>query len=457
MPVPPAADTASPMGDVCALSASRKLLLVVAVLLVTLLADVIGAVRLPLGPAALVILPMLWALLIAVAVTLAGRWLPEAVRIDEGLQAWAARLLDAVLLFFIARLGLMVGHALPELRAAGWALCFQELGHAFGTLLIALPLAVLLGVKREAIGATFSIGRENTLVIIGEKYGMQSAEGRGVLAEYITGTALGALFMSLLAGLVNSLDIFDPRSLAMGAGVGSGSMMAGALGPVLAAQPPQLAPELTALAAAANLISGVAGFYFALFFSLPACCWLYDRLEPRIGRLTRFGREAARRSHEAASAFAEPQAVTAHGPLGWGDTVVAWGLMLAGVALDNRLSHGVALADTLPGMLEITALVALLALLKHCFARLPVVMTLSLLAMALAMPGLIPGGSLLAAANRVEFMSLTTPVLALAGFSAVRHLPAFRRLGWRLVLVSLTATAGTFLCATTIAECFHHF
>ena len=43
-----------------------------------------------------------------------------------------------------------------------WALAFQELGHAFGTMVLALPLALLLGIKREAVGATFSIGRENS-------------------------------------------------------------------------------------------------------------------------------------------------------------------------------------------------------------------------------------------------------------------------------------------------------
>jgi len=457
MPALPVADATAHRDAAPVLLGARKWVLALAVLLVTLLADVIGVVKLPLGPAALVILPMLWALLIAVAVALAARFLPAGIRIDTDLQAHAGRLLDALLLFFIARLGLMVGHALPELRAAGWALCFQELGHAFGTLLIALPLALLLGIKREAVGATFSIGRENTLVIIGEKYGMQSAEGRGVLAEYITGTALGALFMSLLASLVASLHIFDPRSLAMGAGVGSGSMMAGALGPVLATQPPQLAQELSAMAAAANLISGVAGFYFALFFSLPVCSWLYDRLEPRIGRLTRLGREAASRSDASADGFPGPEALAEHGPLGWGDTLAAWALMLAAVTLDNRLIHGVPVADTLSGMVEITALVALVCLLKQLIPRLPVVLTLSLLAMALAVPGLLPASPLLAAADKVDFMALTTPVLALAGFSAVRHLAAFRRLGWRLVLVSLTATAGTFLCATAIAECFHRF
>jgi hypothetical protein len=66
---------------------------------------------------------------------------------------------------------------------------------------------------------------------------MASPEGRGVLAEYITGTVLGALFIALSAGFIASMHIFDPRSLAMGAGVGSGSMMAAAIGAISAQAP----------------------------------------------------------------------------------------------------------------------------------------------------------------------------------------------------------------------------
>ncbi len=109
---------------------------------------------------------------------------------------------------------------------------FQEFGHFFGTMVFGLPIAHLLGIERQAIGATFSVGREPSLAIIGEKYGMQSPEGQGVLAEYLTGTVFGAVFIALLAGLITSLRIVDPLALAMGAGVGSGSMMAAASGSI---------------------------------------------------------------------------------------------------------------------------------------------------------------------------------------------------------------------------------
>src|SRR3546814_15184059 len=113
---------------------------------------------------------------------------------------------------------------------------------------------------------------------------MQSAEGRGVLAEYITGTVLGAVYITLLASFVASLDIFDPRSLAMGAGIGSGSLMAAALGVITDGHSPEVASELTAIAGAANLIAGVVGFYVSVLVTLPLCNWLSARLEPVLGR-----------------------------------------------------------------------------------------------------------------------------------------------------------------------------
>ena len=206
---------------------SAKLFLYAAIILV--IAEFIGSFTFKVGPGKVVLLPMIWALLLGAALGLASdRWSGVA-RLDVKTQFLAAAILQPALLLFVAKLGLMVGSALPKLAAAGWALAFQELGHFVGTILLGLPLALLLGIKREAIGATFSVGREPSLAIIGEKYGMDSPEGRGVLAEYLTGTVFGAVFIAILAGFVASLNIFHPLALAMGSGVGSGSMMAAAL------------------------------------------------------------------------------------------------------------------------------------------------------------------------------------------------------------------------------------
>ena len=429
-----------------------KFRLVLVALFIVLLAELFGPLQFKLGPGKVVLLPMLWALLLAAAWGTAQRRLPAMARIDTGLQGLAGAMLNAGLLLFIVKLGLTVGAALPMLKQAGWALFFQEFGHAFGTLALGLPLALLLGIKREAVGATFSVGREGNLVIIGEKYGMVSPEGRGVLAEYITGTVLGALFIAVLAGFVTSLNIFDPRSLAMGAGVGSGSLMAAALGTITAQQPAEMVPMLTAIAAASNLLTAVVGFYFTLFLSLPACSWLYGKLEPVLGRLTRRGREPATVQSAPAMAGAAPSAHS----LSVSDTALAWLIMVGGVMIANALSYKVAPLDSLLGVLVVLAVVVAVELLKRLLPRMPLVLVLSVVATAVGVPGLFPfTDAVLALTGKLNFMAFTTPVLALAGFSVAKDLPLFRQLGWRIVAVSLTATAGTFLGATLIAEFFH--
>ena len=155
-----------------------KLFLYAAIIL--LIAEFIGSFTFQVGPGKVVLLPMIWALLLGAALGLASERWRSAARLDVKTQFLAAAILQPALLLFISKLGLLVGSALPKLAAAGWALAFQELGHFVGTILLGLPLALLLGIKREAIGATFSVGREPSLAIIGEKYGMDSAEGRGV-------------------------------------------------------------------------------------------------------------------------------------------------------------------------------------------------------------------------------------------------------------------------------------
>jgi len=437
IPAPPAAS-----------AAGSKFKLLVVTLIVVAIATLIGPAQFQVGPGKVVLLPMLWALLLAAAWGMAHSRLPGAVRIPGTLQGYAGALLNAGLLLFIVKLGLTVGAALPEVRQAGWALFFQEFGHAFGTLALGLPLALLLGIKREAVGATFSVGREGNLVIIGEKYGMASPEGRGVLAEYITGTVLGALFIAILAGFVASLHVFDPRSLAMGAGVGSGSLMAAAIGTVAAQSPPGMTKELTAIAAASNLLTSVVGFYFTLFLSLPACSWLYGRLEPVLGRFA--GRQPATDS------AAVSQAAPAVHTLRARDLLVAWAVMAGGVAIGNALTYKVPLLDSLPGLAFVIAIVAIVELVKHLLPRMPFIVVLSVLATVVGIPGLFPfSDAVIAWTGKLNFLAFTTPVLALAGFSVAKDLPIFRRLGWRIVVVSLTATAGTFLGATLIAEFFH--
>ena len=434
------------------MSLSTRVRMLAAILLVVIVSEAIGSVTFAVGPGKIVLQPMLWAIFIGAIVAAFGQRLPVGAGIDTAMQTRISGYLQYALLPFLAKLGLMVGGSLPQVREAGWALVFQEFGHFFGTMVIGLPLALLLGIKREAIGATFSVGREPSLAIIGERYGMNSPEGRGVMAEYITGTVIGALFVALMAGFITSLNIFDPRSLAMGAGVGSGSMMAAGVGAIASQQTPEMAHQVAALAAAANLLTTVVGVYFTLFISLPTTIFLYGKLEPVLGRFSRAKAEPA-----AADTGAANTDVPAHSSkMGFGDRLTAYAICGLFALVGNRLGYNVPILDALPGMAIIILLVVIADLLLRVVPKLPAVAVLSLIAMTVGCPGVLPySDQIIAAVGKVNFLPFTTVILAMAGLSILKDLPAFRKLGWKIVVVSLAANAGTFMGATVIAEFFH--
>ncbi len=112
----------------------------------------------------------------------------------------------------------VVFHHRPNIQLlfeAGPALLLQELGHLFGTIALALPLAVLLRMGPATVGATFSIDREGSFAMVSERYGPDSDQYRGVLSMYVFGTLFGAVLISLIASLATSFNIFDPLALAM--------------------------------------------------------------------------------------------------------------------------------------------------------------------------------------------------------------------------------------------------
>jgi hypothetical protein len=430
---------------------SAKLFLYAAIIL--LIAEFIGSFTFKVGPGKVVLLPMIWALLLGAAVGLASERWRSAARLDVKTQFLAAAILQPALLLFVAKLGLMVGGALPKLAAAGWALAFQELGHFVGTILLGLPLALLLGIKREAIGATFSVGREPSLAIIGEKYGMDSPEGRGVLAEYLTGTVFGAVFIAILAGFVASLNIFHPLALAMGSGVGSGSMMAAASGAIAAQQTPEMAKTVLTFAAASNLITTTIGTYFTLFISLPMAVWGYRLLEPLIGRTSKAS-DASEVIEKSRPKLSDVE--TAAPQLGYRGKLLAWGVTAVFALGCDWITHGTTPFMGLPGML-IMVLATIIgdAIYTVTGRKIPAVCWVSIVAMFMTSP-LCPWASQISTYSaQNDFLGITTPMLTFAGLSIAKDIPAFRRLGWRIVLVSFVANAGTFLGASLVAQIFH--
>lgn len=240
------------------------------VLIIIIIAEAIGTKQFKIGPGTIVLLPMLFALLMGVLLA------PKFFKVvNEKDMNDATPFITITLTILMARYGTLVGPNLPKVISSGPALLLQEFGN-LGTILLGVPIAVWLGLKREAIGAAHSVAREPNVALIDEVYGIEGPEGRGVMGVYICGTVFGTIFFGLMATLVASANLLHPYSLAMAAGVGSGSMMTATIASLSAMFPSQ-ANMIQAYGATSNMLTGLTGLYMSVWVALPVTEWLYKR------------------------------------------------------------------------------------------------------------------------------------------------------------------------------------
>ncbi len=250
------------------------------VLVIVIISELIGIHKFPVGPGTVILLPMLYAVIMGIALSplLLGKAISALKSlISEDEIELAIPIVMIALLPLAVKYGTLVGPAIEKVIKAGPAFLLQELGN-LGTIFVALPVALLLGLEREAIGASVSICREPTLGVIGERYGLSAPEGIGTLGVYITGTVFGTIFFGLLGGLAVGTGL-HPLALAMASGMGSASMMTAASAS-LAAAVPGMKDTILAYAATSNLLTGVTGLYSVIFLALPLTNWLYKKLYP---------------------------------------------------------------------------------------------------------------------------------------------------------------------------------
>lgn len=260
-----------------------------ATLLIVVGCEFIGEYTVKLGSVALVLFPMLYAVIIGIIITpdLLGKKIKVLKEmIGEKEINIAGDVVGIALVLLGIKYGSTVGPNLAKIIQAGPAFLAQEFGHILAPI-VALPLALLFGFKREAVGACSSISRETSLGVISEKYGINSPEGSGVLGTYLMGTVIGTIYFSIL-GSVSIYTGLHPYALGMATGVGSGSMMTAASAaltkvPEIAADP-AMVDTILSYGATSNMMSSLTGLIFLVFITLPFTNKLYKVLEPKIGR-----------------------------------------------------------------------------------------------------------------------------------------------------------------------------
>lgn len=418
----------------------------------------IGTHRIDIGKAAIVLMPIIWAVL------LGGLIGVQRLRpITGSVRSVGDLLIRIGIVFFLACLGTEIGPSLGKLTDLGPAIVMQEIGHIFGTVILALPLGVALGLGRAAIGAGWSIDRESYLAYAIERFGIRSPEYRGVFGVWLIGTIFGALYISFLAGLLGSLDWLHPQALALGLGMGSASMMLGGLGALGALYPDQLA-ELTALAGLSNLVTNIVGFYAGVFLALPVCKKLYAFWTRVFRRPTAEVEEARKiaRGEPVPEEEAGREALALHTiqdpvpPKGRGAVLLAY--LVTGVLglLMNRLGTGDFAAVQIVGVLMLLLLTAAAFRLAALVPRIPAsvwVLAITTLTTATFMPTAEP---LLHSVEGLKVMLVGLPQIALIGMNLGRDVGALRHLSWRVVVIALTSLTASFVISAVLAQTVLH-
>ncbi|EMD28709.1 DUF3100 domain-containing protein [Amycolatopsis azurea] len=393
--------------------------------LVTAGTEYAGALELRIGTFALVLLPLFFAFVITVAVNLSLSWR----RPDVAPLVWstAGKLLQLLTVVFVVRAGVVLGTSLPTIIEAGPAILVQSLGKT-GTVLLAFPAALLLGFGRASIGATFSIGREPSIALVTERYGISGPEGSGVLATYISGTLFGSLFFSALAGVGSAIPLFGSTALAMACGVGSGGMTISCAGSLAHGSQDLPQDEILALATASDVLTYVTTVLLGTFVVLPV-----------LERLYRAPAAARNRLESGDTAEAGPTVVPSS--------------LVAGLAVTVLLlvTQGWRAA---PGVLVLLVLAIGARLLGHRTGRfVPTVLWAALVGAVLTVPGLPWSPVMLRILSAVDLLTLATAVLACVGLSVTtRQLKILRTLSWRAVVVTLLVFAGSFFTSALLAQ-----
>ena len=396
------------------------------------------------GTISILLLPLIYALVLGL-----GLYLAKPIKFVGPKQSKVAE--GAMVLFIgvlITKLAISSGQAISNIFQVGPALIVQQIGN-LGTLL-ALPVALLLGFRREVIGMTSSICREPNLGVIIDKYGFKSPETRGVLAVFVIGSILGTPFISFLSSISASVIPIHPYAYAMASGVGSASMNAAALAPLMHMYP-SMATHLEAFAGCSNLLSFCFGIYMCIFVSLPIAERMYAHLAPHIGNNHI---ETIDEDYDIEEVVHDQYATTEDLTIGklerWATFLLLFAFI---VAVGNYIGFHTSLLDAFIGMLLISLITIVGMSLERIIPwNIPAIIYISIIGIILAIPGVPTADFLVRFVSQIDLTTICTAFLAYVGIAIGNDWEEFKKIGWKGIIITLIVISGTYLCSAGLAH-----
>ncbi len=119
----------------------------------------------------------------------------------------------------------------------------------------------------------------------------------------------------------------------------------------------------------------------------------------------------------------------------------------------NWVGYKNGIVESIPGMLILMGICLLGVIIARFMpGRLPSVAYIVVIGCIVTYPDF-PGAKMLNAyIAKVNFLALTTPILAYAGIGIGKDIDAFLKSGWRIVIVACAVFVGTFVGSAIIAE-----
>lgn len=135
------------------------------------------------------------------------------------------------------------------------------------------------------------------------------------------------------------------------------------------------------------------------------------------------------------------------------DSLIVLLITAAITLVGNFVGYNINIIEAIPGAL-ILVLISLagITLAKVIPVKIPSVAYIVTLSTILTVPG-VPGSAMVSEyVSKVNFLALTTPILAYAGIYTGKNLDSLKRTGWRIVVLAVFVIIGTYLGSAIIAQ-----
>lgn len=129
-------------------------------------------------------------------------------------------------------------------------------------------------------------------------------------------------------------------------------------------------------------------------------------------------------------------------------------LVGAMVLVGQQIGIGVSVAKALPGMLMLIAAAMSAMIVKDLFPNsiFPAFGWSTIIGLLLSMPYSPTSKIFLSNVNNVNFMAITTPLLAFAGISVGNKIQELKAMSWKIVVISMFVFTAIFFSCAGIAQ-----